>query len=212
MADEETLLGSSSVYLFGRPLSDVILRGGDFHGTNKIGAPPLGANGFLRQQVSHVENKRPTACLARIFSFAYEGCLYDLNRPAIFLVHGAGQDPDDPPPTNEAGKAEYDRLSRSPGSSARSGLGMQNGSFSKDIRVWVYDKGDFSMRLEVETGSFNDILLAAEAEADGLAGGGFGRSSGGRSSGAMGRSSGAMGRSSGAMGRSSGWMSRPRDE
>ena len=72
--------------------------------------------------------------------------------------------------------------------------------------MWVYDKGDFSMRLDVETGSLEQILLEAEVSQgdDGSFDGGFGRSSGGRSSG--GRSSG--GRSSGAMGRSSGWMPR----
>ncbi len=208
MADEETLLGASSVHLFGRTLSDVIIRGGDFH--NNVGNPSIGRNQFLKKQFLNLEgDKVPDVFLARIFAFAYEGCLYDLNRPALFLVHGAGLEPDDPPPYNENGAAEYERLSRSPGSSARSGVGLQSASFSKDIRVWIYDKGDFSMRLEVETGTLDDILLSAESfDSQAVASGGMGRSSGGRSSGAMGRSSGAMGRSSGAMGRSSGWMSR----
>ena len=74
-----------------------------------------------------------------------------------------------------------------------------------DMKVWVYDKGDFSMRLDVETGTFEHILLAAELDEEAWSSGG--RSSGGRSSG--GRSSG--GRSSGALGRSSGWMPRRGD-
>jgi hypothetical protein len=34
-------------------------------------------------------------------------------------------------------------------------------SDAADVRVWEYDKGDFSIRLDVETGQFEQILLAA---------------------------------------------------
>lgn len=197
MDERETLLGVSSVYLFGRELEDIELV---TRYNNDFGGPALGANNYLRAQLM-AEDAR----LARIFAFAFEGAFFELAKPAIFLVHGAGMRPDEPAPKNEAGKVAYGRLSRSPGSSSVSGLARQTGAFAKDLRVWIYDKGDFSMRLDVETGTFDQILLDAELDEDASGGrSSGGRSSGGRSSG--GRSSG--GRSSGVMGRSSGWMPR----
>ncbi|TIL72865.1 MAG: hypothetical protein E5Y65_28235 [Mesorhizobium sp.] len=205
MSDNETLLGVSSVYLFGRLLEDVTLKGGDTYGN----LPRPGNNNFLRRQLEHVagpaEKEHPDACLARIFSFSFEGAFYELAPPAIFLVHGAGLDPDDPPPTDADNEVAYKRLSRVPGSSARTGLGFQIGAFSKDMKVWIYDKSDHSLRLDAETGSLEQILLSGEAH-----GGGMGRSGGGmgRSGGVMGRSGGSMGRSGGVMARSSGWTPR----
>lgn len=192
---DETLLSVNAVYLFGRALSDIKLKYKDPSDKNRLMG--RGQNNFLASQLRNVDAK-----LARIYSFAYEGSFYELARPTVFLVHGEGADPDAPLP-----KAEYERLARSPGRITRTGVARHFGAFSTDVKVWVYDKGDFSMRMDIETGTFDEILLEAElAAGDGATGGGFGRSSGGRSSGAMGRSSG--GRSSGAMGRSSGWMPR----
>ncbi|QWW71698.1 hypothetical protein [Rhizobium sp. WYJ-E13] len=182
VADNETLLGISSVYLFGRPLNDLLLRG-SVYGPQI--APEVGKNNFLRSQLA-----AEGANLARIYAFSFEGAFVELGRPAIFVVHGAGADPDDPAP-NDIG---YERLSRSPGSSARTGLGSQIGALSKDMRVWTYDKGDFSMRLDVETGTFEQILLSTEASTD-LRGG-------------MSRSGGALSRSGGVMSRSGGFVPR----
>lgn len=191
---DDTLLGTSAVYLFGRLLSDVkVVTGEDAEDENR--PPRKGKNNFLKDQLRDDE-----AGFARIFAFSFEGAFCELTRPSVFLVHGAGLDPDAPAPGDD-----YKRLARSPGRVTRTGVGRHFGAFAMDLRVWVYDKGDFSMRLDVETGTLDQILLEAEIGADDPAHlGGFGRSSGGRSSG--GRSSG--GRSSGAMGRSSGWMPR----
>jgi uncharacterized membrane protein YgcG len=198
MTGSETLLGTSSVYLFGRRISDVTLNPN--YGSS-VGSA-LGDNNFLRRQLTPVPN-RPPPLLARIYVFAFEGALFDLAQPAIFLVHGGGRDPDEPLPENADGVVEFIRLARSPGSPGITGLGSQAQAFAKDLRVWIYDKGDFSMRFNVETGPLEQILLAAETSWDPRdPTGSNGRSSGGRSSGAMGRSSGSMGRSSG--GRSSG--------
>ena len=187
----ETLLTSTTVFLFGRVLSDIELKHKDPLDEQR----PLGqgSNNFLASQLRNRE-----ARLARIFIFAFEGQIYELSRPAIFLVHGDGEDPDAPLPQTSA----QARLARSPGRIARTGVGRHFGSFSEDMRVWAYDKADLSLRMDIDTGRFEQILLDAEiaADQDGAWGSGFGRSSGGRSSG--GRSSG--GRSSGAMGRSSG--------
>ena len=200
---KESLLNVSAVYLFGKELSDLTIIGKK---DPKDDTRPArkGENNFLRRQVRNGEAK-----VARIYAFSFEGCMYELTRPSLFIVHGPGEDPDAPPPSEE----KYRRLARSPGRVTKSGVGLQDGSFSMDMKVWVYDKGDFSMRLDVETGTFERILL--DAELDDEASGGRssgGRSSGGRSSGGRssgGRSSG--GRSSGVMGRSSGWMPRRGD-
>jgi hypothetical protein len=62
------------------------------------------------------------------------------------------------------------------------------------MRVWIYDKSDLSMRLDAETGTFEQILLTAEASTD-LRGG-------------MSRSGGALSRSGGVMSRSGGFIPR----
>jgi len=186
VADDETLLGVSAVYLFGRQLSDLILRGSVYQ---PLSVPKTGKNNFLRRQLGADD-----AALARIYAFSFEGAFIELSRPAIFVVHGSGADPDDPPPNAIA----YDRLSRSPGSSARTGLGSQIGALAKDMRVWVYDKGDLSMRLDAETGTFEQILLSAEVSADPR----------GMASGGMSRSGGALSRSGGVMSRSGGFIPR----
>ncbi|MBA1344337.1 MULTISPECIES: hypothetical protein [Rhizobium] len=191
VADNETLLGISAIHLFGRPLSDLILRGGPIY--QNLSVPIAGRNNFLRDQLGATD-----AVLARIFAFSFEGAFIELGRPAIFVVHGPGADPDDPPPRNVDGDIEYDRLYRSPGSSARTGLGSQFGALAKDMRVWIYDKGDVSMRLDAETGTLEQILLSAEVSADPR----------GMTSGAMSRSGGALSRSGGVMSRSGGFIPR----
>jgi uncharacterized membrane protein YgcG len=196
----ESILSISAVYLFGRLVSDLQVVGED-DADDGARPPRVGDNNFLKRQLRN--NK---ADLARIYAFSFEGCLYELTRPSLFLVHGSGQDPDGPGPVWD----DLKRLARSPGRISKTGLGRQSGSFSMDMKVWVYDKGDFSMRFDVETGTFEHILLDAELDEEASGGrSSGGRSSGGRSSGGRssgGRSSG--GRSSGVMGRSSGWMPR----
>ena len=176
MDERETLLGISSVYLFGRQLEDIELV---TKYDSEFGGPKLGANNYLRAQLM-AEDAR----LARIFAFSFEGAFFELAKPAIFLVHGVGMRPDEPAPKDKEGKVEYGRLSRSPGSSAVSGLARQTGAFAKDLKVWIYDKGDFSMRLDAETGTLEHILLAAELDEEAWSSGGrsgSGRSGSGRS-------------------------------
>lgn len=200
MPYRETLLNASAVYLFGRLVSDLEIAGAvDSDDGDRL--PHNGDNNFLRRQV---RNKK--AAIARIYAFSFEGAMYELDRPSLFIVHGGGQDPDAPGPED----ADLSMLSRSPGRVTKTGVGRQSGSFSRDMRVWIYDKGDFSVRLDVETGTLERILLSFELDeddwsSDGRSGGGRsggGRSGGGRSGG--GRSGG--GRSGG--GRSGGVMAR----
>jgi hypothetical protein len=63
-----------------------------------------------------------------------------------------------------------------------SGVVAADFEFADDVRVWSYDKADYTIRMDVETGMFEDVLL------DILGGGGPGvsgaRVSGARVSGA----------------------------
>ena len=51
------------------------------------------------------------------------------------------------------------------------GVAASASEFSSDIRVWAYDKGDFSIRMDVETGALEQILLEAGMKADVTLGG-----------------------------------------
>ncbi len=179
MSGTESLLQVSSILLFGRELEDLRLV------TTGFPLPPerlprKGSNLFLQKQLEDVD-----AMLARIYAFSYEGSFYELSRPTIFLVHGRGRDPEFPPATDA-------RATRAPSISEQTGLASQIGSFAKDMRVWAYDKSDFTIRLDVLTGPFDEILLGMEAGGPDL------KSLG---SGGLARSSGAMARSSGVMAR-----------
>jgi hypothetical protein len=158
----ETLLSPSSILLYGRVVQDLQLQFENFdhRGPNSIQDPPKrrGANRFLQEQLAH-----PDATLARIYSFSYEGYYYDLPKPAIFVVHGPGvaadlvlkHDPDK-------------RLARTPAGIDRTGRAEPEQSPSYDLKVWVYDKGDFSLRLDVESGPFEQILLDAALASESL--------------------------------------------
>ncbi len=151
----ETLLSSSNVLLYGRVLRDLKFEfvPPDKPGPNQKTSPPprLCSNNFLLNQL-----KKGDVHPARIYGFSYEGHYYDLPRPAIFLVHGPGDDPELPRPA-----APRARVSRAPSDADRTGTANQDYSFAEDMRVWSYDKADFSVRLDVETGPFEQILLEA---------------------------------------------------
>jgi hypothetical protein len=119
---------------------------GDTYGTN-------GNNKFLQHQLQGDE----PAQFARIYSFSFEGAYYDLARPSIFLVHGRGravvQDDKD-------GATDLDTsgvMARDWQFSARAGSNRLN-----DLRYWEYDKGDFTIRLDVETGQLWQVVLDSQ--------------------------------------------------
>lgn len=182
----EILLSPSNILLYGRVMDDLRLvpdpdgpvfkpdleedgRIKDAHGAERkqchtLPAPPppprRGKNRFLQEQYLD-----PEARLARIYGFSYEGCYYDLAKPAIFLVHGPGSDPEAWRPGTGLPDA---RVDRAPSDADRSGLARTATSFAEDMRVWSYDKGDFSIRMDTETGPFEEILLKVELRTDGL--------------------------------------------
>jgi len=134
------------------------------------GPPPmLGENNFLHSQLyagrGNPANPDYQVHFARIYGFSFEGHYYDLPRPSLFLVHGEGTLAEGPVPSSTF---ESQRYSRAPSGVDRTGTGSQTGSFARDIRVWSYDKSDFTIRFDAMTGTFDQILLETELSGDRL--------------------------------------------
>jgi len=141
----ESLLSPSRIKLFGR----------EFPGFSKDNlGTALGDNNFLRKQID-----ANGARFARIYGFTYEGTYYPLSRPSVFLVHGKGVDAAPEKPGNNPKQA------RGPNSIENTGEARVCCEVSADVKMWEYDKGDFSLRLDVFGGTFEDILLEAEVDA-----------------------------------------------
>jgi hypothetical protein len=142
----ETLLTASSIKLYGRVLIDLQY---NYNAANYNYMAP-DSNTFLQDQL--VPNNLK---FARIYAFSFEGAVYALPKPALFLVHGNGAD------TGVGGPNPRSTMDQS-GVAARewefaASLPPGNG----DLRYWEYEKGDFSIRFDTEAGPFEQILLAA---------------------------------------------------
>jgi hypothetical protein len=135
----------------------------------------LGQNALLESQLED-------ACFARIYGFSYEGIYYDLPTPTLFLVHGDGEvvtlSSRVVAVAGGGGSSTDANLARAPRKPSVMGVAAADFEFADDVRVWSYDKADFTIRLDVETGMFEDILLGPFFE------GGGGGVSGARVSGA----------------------------
>lgn len=196
----ETLLSHSRVWIFGRPLKDVSIINNynaivpnKPEDANDYDTPAFLGNNFLLSQLT-----KPGALLARIYSFSFEARFFELDTPAIYLVHGEGMDPE-----GVSGKltADQRKLSRMPGELGRTGLASVSGSFTGDIRAWAYDKEDFTIRMDMSVGTFESTLLSSElGDPDSSI----------RSSGSVARSSGSVARASGSVARAAGSVARAR--
>ncbi|MFW8594457.1 hypothetical protein [Cribrihabitans neustonicus] len=103
----------------------------------------LGKNRLLEDQIAG------NAVLARIYGFAYEGSYYELPEPTVFMVHGKG-------------KKAYTRsgaFSRAPLDPSDSGVASAEYQVADGIRVWDYDKADYTIRMDVMTGMLEQVLL-----------------------------------------------------
>jgi hypothetical protein len=137
----ETLLTPSSIKMYGRLMTSLQL----VHNMH----PGPSHNNFLEHQINAND-----ATLARIYAFSYEGTIYQLPKPAIFVVHGEGH-----------------KLGNWDGSSStldQAGVAAREWDFSKvpdpkdpDLLYWEYEKSDFSLRLDSEAGPLEQILLVA---------------------------------------------------
>jgi hypothetical protein len=142
----EKLANVSMILLFGRAVDDIQLGGRGGGKTSSQGDSKSlrhkGASHFLTEQMAASDS-----CLARIYAFAYEGHYYELSKAVLFLVRGKGEDV-------TTSTVEL------------TGVAASARRFAPDIKVWAYDKSDLSIRLDPETGTFEQILLEAELSAD----------------------------------------------
>jgi hypothetical protein len=148
----ETLLTPSSIKLYGRLMRSLKY-------TNDTAGTGLGDNKFLQKQLEVSGKGSPN--LARIYAFSFEGAYYQLPRPSIFLVHGDGLPTgnwNNNSTVDESGVAgrEWDFSGYTPHSKSPG---------PDDLYYWEYEKGDFSIRLDLEAGPFEQILLAAALRA-----------------------------------------------
>jgi hypothetical protein len=141
VAKGESLLTPSAIKLYGRIIDGL---------TINVALDELGGNKFLLQQLKPPSG--PPSALARIYGYSYLGRYTALARPAIFLVHGDGEP----------------ALPAAPESTSvdKSGQAFTCGDFSSDIKVWEYDRGDFSLRLDIDIGPLEQILIEVEEEPD----------------------------------------------
>jgi hypothetical protein len=155
----ESLMSPSSIKLFGRIVQGIKIDAAP-------DAPGLGANNFLLHQLS---TKTPPN-LARIYAFSFEGAFYEIPKPPIFVVHGEGTPVgswDVPSTLDQTGVAgrdwDFSGNNSAQGPAARVAGAREPRAAAAapttDIRYWEYEKGDFSLRLDVDAGPFEQILL-----------------------------------------------------
>jgi len=153
----ETLLSPSNVVLIGRVVEDLNVVIPDRppippgtpdprHGPFTVNR--TSPNRFLEDQLGAAANPQ----IARIYGFSYEGRYYDLPWPAMFLVHGPGEQLESQPGGGS-------RVSRAPEEPDHTGMAAQDLSFADDLMAWSYDRADLSIRMDVDSGTFEQILL-----------------------------------------------------
>ena len=144
VATRESLLTPSAIKLYGRIIDGLSVNVAKARNE-------LGGNKFLREQLERPKDE-PQPGLARIYGYSYFGRYTALARPAVFLVHGVGE----PAPPAAPGPNTVDT----------SGQAFDCGLFSSDMMVWEYDRGDFSLRLDIDSGPLEQILIEVEEELD----------------------------------------------
>ncbi|NVO58279.1 hypothetical protein HW561_21065 [Rhodobacteraceae bacterium B1Z28] len=98
--------------------------------------------------------------LARIYGFSYEGVFYEMPEPVIFLVHGDGDFVNEfGTQGNTVDNAPGNLAARAPNNPSLTGIAAADFQFADDIRVWDYNKADFTIRMDVMTGQFEQVLL-----------------------------------------------------
>lgn len=151
----ETLLSPTQIKLFGRLLTGVTLSYPPGARPPSLAPEGLGCNRFLKQQLECKDAK-----LARIYAISYEGSFCNLPKPAIFLVHGDGE--------KVQGAGTFAPAKDERPLVDESGLIGRDFAWESDqaeIRVWMYDKEDVSLRLDVVAGRLDEILLDATLSA-----------------------------------------------
>jgi hypothetical protein len=118
-----------------------------FRPTGHGGKRSLGKNSFLEQQLDLED-----ASFARIYGFSYEGSYCELERPTLFLVHGEGE--------LAAGVLQTAESARGPLNPSITGFAAAEFQFADQLMVWSYDSADHTIRMDVETGTLERVLIS----------------------------------------------------
>jgi hypothetical protein len=136
----ETLLSHSLIRMFGREFKG--LKIGEFDTSSN-------ATGYPRNQLAQILERAggEDPRLARIYGFSYEGHYYKLYVPSVFVVHGPGHE-----------------LKGGDMAVTLSDLGVEykDQTFASEVRMWAYDRLDYSLRIDITSGWLEDILLNSE--------------------------------------------------
>lgn len=154
---EETLLSSTNVWLFGRKIADLKIDTAVSHDPFITG--DQSNNNFLSNQLNATAGGAAPV-FARIYGFAYAGIYCELETPALYLVHGDGEEA--ATAAKSGGAGGNSRFARAPNDPSRTGIAAADFQFADGLQVWAFDKGDFSIRLDVSSGPLDQILLDLE--------------------------------------------------
>jgi hypothetical protein len=172
----ETLLTPSSIKLFGR-----VVKGIKYDKAHAGITTGLGDNKFLQKQLE-AGGKDNDPNFARIYAFSFEGAYYPIPRPPIFLVHGPGHLVGNwvaPSTVDQSGVAgrEWDFSGNYPNPQPDNfppphPIPAPPHPRPDDLVYWEYEKGDFSLRLDLDAGPFEQILLQMALRGAGVSGAG----------------------------------------
>ena len=146
-SNSESLLHASNMFLFGIVVDDIEISDAAKNSTTKKLSRRDGVNNHLGEQFYNKESR-----FARIYAFSYAGGFFELPYPTLFLVHGDGEEV-------SPGNAPGDLAARAPNSPTVTGFSAADFQFANDVRYWSYDKADYTIRMDVETGRFEQVLL-----------------------------------------------------
>jgi hypothetical protein len=152
----ETLLSTSNVLLFGRVIADITIRAEPDARHTPFVQPRAGSVSQIEQQLVS-----DGAQFARIYAFSYEGVFYELPRPVVFLVHGEGVDVSERTKGESIGGGREPNRARAPGNPSLIGTSSADFQHADDVRVWSYDQADYTIRMDLEIGMFEQVLLDA---------------------------------------------------
>lgn len=143
----ESLLQASDILLFGIVVEDIEVSESAKQNEAEKLSKRKGVNNQLGEQFFNSRSR-----FARIYAFSYEGAFFELPWPALFLVHGKGKQV-------SPGNAPGNLAARAPNDPSVTGVSAADFQFSNDVRYWSYDKADYTVRMDVETGMFEQVLL-----------------------------------------------------
>ncbi|MDP5217177.1 hypothetical protein Q5Y75_08105 [Ruegeria sp. 2205SS24-7] len=147
----ESLLNFSEVLLFGREITELEYKSGKGAG--------CGRNRFLEEQVEPgpEDGTADDPRFARIYGFSYDGAYYELPSPALFLMQCAGR------LVNGfkgiEGDAPGKLAARAPNQPGLTGIAAADFQFADDICVWSVQQSDYTIRMDVMNGRYEQVLL-----------------------------------------------------